>query len=289
MQVRVMAGYDASPAAMAAIDAGAALLPHAHAWITHLWVPPYAGNDVRARLWAVTTDIDELVERIEREGEHEAHRLTDRGVRFARTAGWDAEPLVRRSHGGEGLRFAQLAQQMDVDLVLVGSRGLGGARAVLGSVSDMVVHHTPRPVLVVPHPLLIVEQDALAGGPVLVGWDGSAGSAAALAAADRLFPTRQLLAVSVEGQGQPDAADPPPSGAGTTTRLRVARSHGPTGRAVATALAGCASSQRAALVVVGSRGRSAAREILLGSVAMATLHHAHRPVMVVPTPAAESG
>jgi len=36
------------------------------------------------------------------------------------------------------------------------------------------------------------------------------------------------------------------------------------------------------MLVVGSRGRSAIREILLGSVAMATLHHAYRPVMVVP-------
>lgn len=284
-----MVGYDGSPAAMAAIDAGAALFPHAHAWITHLWVPPFAGNDVRERLWAVTTDIDELVERIEREGEHEAHRLTDGGVRFARTAGWDAEPLVRRCYGGEGLRFAQLARQLEVDLVLVGSRGLGGARAVLGSVSDMVVHHTPRPVLVVPHPLLIVEQDALAGGPVVVGWDGSAGSAAALAEAGRLFPSRELLAVSVEERGQPAAADPPPSGTRTATRLRVARGEGPAGRAVATALAGCASSHGAAAVVVGSRGRSAAREILLGSAAMATLHHAHRPVMVVRATDAESG
>ena len=283
MQIRVIVGYDGSPAAMAAIDAGAALFPQAHAWITHLWVPPFAGKDVRERLWTVAANVDELVESIEREGNHEAHRLADRGVRFARTAGWEAEPLVRRSYGGEGLRFAQLAREMDADLVLVGSRGLGGTRAVLGSVSDMVVHHTPRPVLVVPHPLLITEQDALADGPVLVGWDGSAGSAAALAAADRLFPTRHLLAVSIEEQqGGPDAADPRRSGGRTLARLHVARGNGPTGRAVATALAGCASSQGAALVVVGSRGRSAAREILLGSAAMATLHHAHRPVMVVP-------
>ena len=38
----------------------------------------------------------------------------------------------------------------------------------------------------------------------------------------------------------------------------------------------------AAVLVVGSRGRSALREILLGSVAMAALHHSPRPVVVVP-------
>ena len=36
--------------------------------------------------------------------------------------------------------------------------------------------------------------------------------------------------------------------------------------------------------VMGSRGRSAVREILLGSVVRATLRNPHRPVMVVPRP-----
>jgi nucleotide-binding universal stress UspA family protein len=36
-------------------------------------------------------------------------------------------------------------------------------------------------------------------------------------------------------------------------------------------------------VAVGSRGQSVVEEIMLGSTAMATLHNAHRPVIVVPT------
>jgi nucleotide-binding universal stress UspA family protein len=52
-------------------------------------------------------------------------------------------------------------------------------------------------------------------------------------------------------------------------------------RGVAEALGTYAQSQAAAAVIVGSRGRSGVKEILLGSVAMATLHHAHRPVMIV--------
>ncbi|MDG4833900.1 universal stress protein [Solwaraspora sp. WMMD1047] len=52
--------------------------------------------------------------------------------------------------------------------------------------------------------------------------------------------------------------------------------------AVADALSRAARDHRAAVMVLGSRGRSAIREIMLGSVAMSTLHRVHRLVMVVP-------
>jgi nucleotide-binding universal stress UspA family protein len=283
MPIRVLMGYDGSPAASAAIDAGAQLFPQAHAWIAHLWTPPFASTSLRQRLWTSTSHVNEFVEAVEREGEREAIRMAGMGVTLAGAAGWDAEPLVVRSDGGEGLRLAELAEKLDADLVLVGSRGLGGARAILGSVSDMVVHYTPRPVLVVPHPLLSAEYAALATGPVLVGFDGSPGAQTAVDTATRLFPTRSLLLVTVDdGQTLDDATMPRPIGATAVARLRESSRHGASGRSVAGALAACARSRAAAILVVGSRGRSAVREILLGSVAMATLHHAYRPVLVAP-------
>ena len=123
--------------------------------------------------------------------------------------------------------------------------------------------------------MLLAEQEALAGGPVLVGWDGSAGAGAAYETAVRLFPGREVLRVRVE-QGGAEDGDP------DVVTVRAGHRHGRSAHAVAEALAGVARSRGAALVVVGSQGRSMVREMLLGSVTMGALHLAHRPVLVVP-------
>nr|WP_269435914.1 universal stress protein [Planomonospora sphaerica] len=198
---------------------------------------------------------------------------------------------VERGYGGEGFKVARLAQELDSDVVLVGSRGLSGGAAVLGSVSDMIVHYSPKPVLVAVYPLLIAEHAALAGGPVLIGWDGSAGARDALTEAERLFPARDLLLASVNDE---KAAERPAgfTEAGDGRRavpMPVDSRYGTSAGAVADTLADLARERHAALVVVGSRGRSALREVLLGSVAMQTLHRAHRPVLVVPPAGRRSG
>jgi nucleotide-binding universal stress UspA family protein len=207
---RVLVGFDGSPAAVAAIEVGALLVPGAPAWIAYLWTPPFSSPGLRQRLWARASSVTELGEAIQREGAEEAARLADTGVAIAHAAGWDAEPVVRRSFGGDGLQFAQLAEELDPDMVVVGSRGLGGTAALLGSVSDLVVHYSPRPVLVVPHPLLSDERAAVVDGPVLIGWDATEGASAALAAAERLFPNRERLVVTVglDVAGEPTTAGP---------------------------------------------------------------------------------
>ncbi len=283
MPVNAVVGYDGSPSAGAAIDAGAALFPAAHGWITYLWMPPYASEKVRGRLRLIAHDVNELIEMVDQEGEREAQRLVAMGVTLAGAAGWDAEPMVKRTWGAEGLRIAQAAEQENADVILVGSRGLGGTAAVLGSVSDMVVHYSARPVVVVPYPMLADECAALSGGPLVVGWDGSAGAEKALAAATRLFSDRDILLVSVaEGSETQPPSEPPGKVNRNIVWLSVNRAHGLHARAVSDALIAVADDRDAALLVVGSRGHSAAREILLGTVAMGTLHHAHRPVMIVP-------
>jgi nucleotide-binding universal stress UspA family protein len=272
---RVLVCYDGSVPAADAIEVAALLLPDASPIVAVAWTPPYASDPVRHRLRHDTAGIDGFVAAIEREGEAGAHRLAAMGVALAAAHGWKAEPLVERAFGGEGLQLVQVAERAGADLIVTGARGLGGARAVFGSVSDVVVHYASCPVLVVPHPLLQAERSAQAGGPVVVGWDGSAGSDAALAAAKALFPLRTVVPVLVDDGVTPSG--PAPAGLKRLPRTGIAAEHG---RAIATALSGQARSDHAALLAVGSLGRSALREIVLGSVTMAVLHHAGRPVLV---------
>jgi nucleotide-binding universal stress UspA family protein len=59
------------------------------------------------------------------------------------------EERVVRGEAGEAL--CSLADELDVDVVIVGSHQRGAlTRVFLGSVSDYVVHHSKRPVVVVP-------------------------------------------------------------------------------------------------------------------------------------------
>jgi nucleotide-binding universal stress UspA family protein len=65
----------------------------------------------------------------------------------------DAGGTVAGAHlrmGEVALEIVALAEELQADLIVMGSRGLGGVRrALMGSVSDSVVRHAHCPVLVV--------------------------------------------------------------------------------------------------------------------------------------------
>jgi nucleotide-binding universal stress UspA family protein len=277
---RVLVGYDGSPSAVNAIEAAATLLPSATASILNLWEPPFTSPELRHRIIDRANNAEALGRLLETEGHAEAERLARNGVKLARAAGWDAEPLVKKTFGGDGYQFARTAEELDAHLMVVGSRGMGGLRASLGSVSELVVHLSPVPVLVVPHPMTTGEWADAASGPVVIGTDGSEHAARALAAATTLFPDRKRLLIAVEESGR----SPAPTAAEGTELVTVPCSGRPgKPRATATTLADEGARRGAAVLVVGSRGRSTTRETLLGHVTRALLHYAHRPVLVVPS------
>ena len=65
-----------------------------------------------------------------------------------RLRGVEAEPHARSGDAADAI--LDLAEELDADLIVVGSRGLSGARRfLLGSVPNKVSHHAPCDVLIV--------------------------------------------------------------------------------------------------------------------------------------------
>jgi nucleotide-binding universal stress UspA family protein len=62
---------------------------------------------------------------------------------------------VQQSDGSTARTVLTVAERLDADVIVVGTRGRGAAKsALLGSVSHGLVQHADRPVVVVPSPAL---------------------------------------------------------------------------------------------------------------------------------------
>jgi nucleotide-binding universal stress UspA family protein len=285
----LLVGFDGSHGAATAIAVAGQLLPGRHVRVAHLWTSPAAGSHLHRRLAARAWTNDDLDRLVRREAAAAAKDVAAGGVALAEAAGWSAEPLVQGIHGEAGVVLTELAAELRPTAIVLGSRGIGGLRGMLGSVSAQAVRHSPVPVLVVP-PLLDEERAGAGRGPVIAAHDGSVGAERARAVAVELFPGREHVVTHVEtpavgwSSSHADDGPEPQSGDGPepppeAMRL-VAAGWGP--RAVADALSKEAAIRGAGVIVIGSRGRSMLRETLLGSHAKAVLQHGHRAVLVVP-------
>lgn len=233
-------------------------------------------------------------------------RMGTEAAEVAASTGCEAVPVHPE------VRYGQPAQQL-VDtagngLLVVGSRGRGGLRgALLGSVSQQCAQYARGPVVVVrdddsTHGAVLWQH---AASRVVVGVDGSAGSAAALrfAAAEARLRGGEVHVVhawmdTVSGYGGPPWAVPVTTlrqQADDTLResLQDAWRNGPAGVGVrAETVEGVEwdvltqAAEAADLLVVGSRGRTGWSSLLLGSVGLRCVTHAPCPVAVVrPSPA----
>jgi len=209
---------------------------------------------------------------------------------------------------GRGAADAILRHRGEADLIVVGSRGLGGFPGLLlGSVSHQVAAHADVPVAVIPKQL---EVDGGGDGTraVVVGVDGSDASVHALRWAVDEARLRQVALTAVyvyrslrEGapfdafagieQQQLDELESHASGtalhkldvlladAGDTSGVTIER-HVESGSPAKVLTADAADEHT--MLVVGSRGRGGFRGLLLGSVSQQCLHHARGPVVVTP-------
>ncbi|MFE3461440.1 universal stress protein [Nocardiopsis aegyptia] len=188
------------------------------------------------------------------------------------------------------------------DVIVVGSRGLGGIRAImLGSVSARTSSHAPCPVVVVPD----TDRPRRRRGRIVVGVDGSDSSHRALRFGLREALVSESEVMVVNSWEVPLPADVDSAAvdaqsvheevfdrqseevvAGvlaeviddSTEHLEISAVRMQANPVEALLKAG----EDADLIVVGSRGRGGVRGLVMGSVSQGVLHHARVPVAVLP-------
>jgi nucleotide-binding universal stress UspA family protein len=282
---------DAALAARAATEISGGIDAELHVVHVLPQFPRYAFPGVTPELYSYVLDrtdqetrdlLDEQVRHIEDSGGRVVETHTKRG------------PAVDE--------ILDLAQELGVGLITLGSRGLGPLKnLVLGSVSEGVVHHAPCPVLV------------LRGGPgtwppeeIVVGDDGSeeakdagelgsriAGLFDAKGLLVRVYP--QLPEMDLEGRGLDartvddelrreerklqERAKEIKEALGSRPRIRLSVGD-PAPILLETAEEGAAAERT--LIAVGSRGLGVLRRMRLGSVSTKVLRASKGPVLIFP-------
>ncbi|GJY13615.1 universal stress protein A [Tanacetum coccineum] len=118
--------------------------------VVHVQPPfqqPYTAIPVGPVLFATPAVMDS----VKKAQEQSASEVLSRVSKLCQQYMIKAETMVIRGNPKE--MIVEAVDQMNVDLLVVGSRGLGQIkRALLGSVSDYCVHHAKCPVLIVRPP-----------------------------------------------------------------------------------------------------------------------------------------
>jgi nucleotide-binding universal stress UspA family protein len=137
---RILVGVDGSEASMKAAQLAAEIAIRFGARVTLAYVVP--------RLLLPPDAYGLTVADVEQEHRVFGEKLLAHALTRLGESGVQVDTVVLTGPPAEGL--AESAQAIDVDLVVVGSRGRGAvARMLLGSVTDRLVHICPKPVLVV--------------------------------------------------------------------------------------------------------------------------------------------
>jgi nucleotide-binding universal stress UspA family protein len=308
--MRLLIAYDGSPNAATAVRAAAGLFPDARAYIATVPSDPtmHAVHSVAAFPSLSPDVLEQAIDDLTTEARREAGATEEQGVEQMRTLGLDAEPAVVRPSDPAWAALIDAAHGLGADVIVCGTRGRGAfARAVLGSTSSSLLHHTDMPLLVVP------DGSGALDGPVVVAYDGSEGAKRAVQAAGRLLPGhpavvvhawepmfRRILASRALAAGAVDdlretvallhdeLADR--EAAITEEGVAAARAAGldAVGDTVESddgawrAVAAAARAHGASVIVIGTRGLGAVRSALLGSVSSGLVQNAELPVLVVP-------
>jgi nucleotide-binding universal stress UspA family protein len=286
----VVVGVDGSEPSLAALDwaVAEAVARQARLWVVHSYIWPM----YHAQFGALPHGPEEggLRPAAEKVLAGAVRRVRETAPELSVDGVLQSGPVSRRL----------LAEAADADLLVVGSRGLGGfAGLLLGSVSGQVAAHAQCPVAVVRSYTGVAGQWM---GRVVVGVEDIDGSSAliefAMDEAARLDTGLSIVhclpppltATALPGPAMPYddtelvAAEERRFLEGVARwadkRPEVQVTPNFSRRPAAWMLVDVSTSAR--LVVVGSRGRGGFTGLLLGSVSRQLLHHAACPVAVIP-------
>ena len=139
--------YDGSDTSKRAIAIAGQLLDPQPALVLHFWESWVAEAPALA---ALSGTVEGMASELDEAADEQSSKLTVDGVELAERSGFDATGLSERAVGPGWLTVRDAANQHACAAIVLGSRGLTGISAALGSVSNGVVHNSRRPVLVVP-------------------------------------------------------------------------------------------------------------------------------------------
>jgi nucleotide-binding universal stress UspA family protein len=143
--------FDGSEEARRAVDRAGVLFAGRRALVVTVW-QPIADLDGLAWMGATASQVN--VVELNRAAAEDGGRVADEGVRVALEAGLKAEPFAVEATGSVWNTIVEVADRYDAAAIVMGSRGLTGARSMLlGSVSSAVLHHADRPMLVIRQPV----------------------------------------------------------------------------------------------------------------------------------------
>jgi nucleotide-binding universal stress UspA family protein len=306
---RVLIAYDGSPSAATAVGAAAGLFPTAQAPVVTV---PEATLHVETGFPGLPTMSPEvarqMIDELEAEARRQAGETAQQGVDRARALGLQAEVVPVDPSAPAWAALLDTAHRLGADVLACGTRGRGAfARALLGSTSSRLLHHTDVPLLVVP------DGGGTLDGPVVAAYDGSRGATRAIQVVGRLLSRRatvvvhawepvfhRSLVVRALAAGPVDdlratvedlqGALADRAAARTQDGVAAARAAGldAVGDTVESdegawrTVAAAARSHGASVIATGTRGLGGARSALLGSVSSGLIQNAELPILVVP-------
>lgn len=141
--------YDGSSSAKHAVTVASATLGHGQAILLHVWNPPQA---VLADSFGIQENSPgPSMDQLEHWARERAEQIAEGGRGLAHELGLTVDVRVERSSTAVWQAILDVAAETGAELIVIGTHGRTAVQsALLGSVSNAVVHHSKLPVLVVP-------------------------------------------------------------------------------------------------------------------------------------------